>query len=272
MLKKCLSAFILLPLAVFATDLKPWLDNFGELQFHGNYLLQTFHNVDVPGGPSRYNSYDKFYNFSIGGTVYNYKAEFESNFADTRHHSFGLDNLRLTGNYLFLNDVTAESPVSLMAGLTVTQALRISLNDIGSFHHGLIETEAHISVGKEMVCWQFWTSRAWAVFGIGVADVGSPWLRFDFAWEKNFWDLQRIKAYVNTLWGLGHHSLHLNRPFHGYGDIQHQSVDIGLSYFYRFYFGGEVSLDYSYRVHARNFPKNVNMYKLCFDYPFGLGI
>lgn len=272
MIKKCLAVFLLLPLTVLATDLKPWLDNIGELQLRGNYFLQTFRSVDVPGGPSRYKSYDHFYNFSAGGTYYNYKAELEANFADTRHHGFGFDNLRLTANYLFLNDVTAESPVSLMAGLTATQAVKIALKDIGSFHHGLIETELHVSVGKEWVWWEFWTSRAWAVFGLGVADVGSPWIRADFAWEKNFCGLQKIKAFINTLWGLGHRSLHLNRPFHGYGDIRHQSIDIGLGYYYRFDFGGEISFDYSHRLHARNFPRNVNIFKVGFLYPFGLGI
>lgn len=256
--------------------MKPWLDKTFEFQPQGSCFLQTYDKVDGSHGHSHRHATDCFYGLAVGLPIY-YPGDFvfqgdiqlETTFANTRHRSFGLDNVKLTARYLFMDDIS-EDPVSVMFGVTGIQALRQALNDLGSFHHGLIEGEVHVSIGKECSDMEFWASRWWTVLAIGQADVGSPWLRVNAVWEKNLCNQHHFKLFMNTLWGLGNRSLHLNRHFHGYGSIRHQSVDIGFHYGYWFEYGVELSVEYTRRVYAKNFPENVNIFQVAFSYPFGL--
>lgn len=196
-------------------------------------------------------------------------VQLETTLANTHHRSFGFDSARLTFRYQFMDDIT-DDPFSVMVGATAIQAVRLALNDCGSFHHGLIEGEAHVTIGKESSYKQLWLHHWWLTLGVGGADVGYPWVRANAVWEKNFCNEHHLRVFVNTLWGMGHHNLHRNHHFHGYGNIRHQSVDVGIRYGYWFPFDGELSAEYARRVYAKNFPANGNIFQLAYLYPFGL--
>lgn len=262
-------AFLFLSHLVFATQLEPWLGNNLELESRFTYFLESYQRIETSKGKTKRPTDDSFYTLSLGTSAFDLlAAEIELVLSDTRSHSFDWDCVRLTGRYALLDDIIGD-PVSLITGITVTQASTAGLHDISSFHHGKIEAELHASIGQELSCDRFWTSRWWSVFGVGLADVGSAWIRANGVYEKNWWNQYQARLFVNTLWGFGHNRLKLH-AFHGYGPIHHQAIDLGASFTYCFAFSGTLSLEYSRRLFARNFPENVNQYKVCFFYPFGL--
>lgn len=169
-----------------------------------------------------------------------------------------------------MNDITDEDPVSLTGGITISQVFKPGLRNLSSFNHGGIQAEGHVAVGKEYSCMQFWTSRLWGVVGFGLADMGSPWILANAAWEHNWWNNHHAQLYVRTLWGLGHNSLSLCDNFRGYGPIGHHSVDIGARYSYLFCNGANLSAEYGFRVYARDCPRAVNIISIIFFYPLKL--
>jgi hypothetical protein len=271
-------AFFLLPSVMFATELKPWFGKNLEIESRTGYLLQAYRSIDVVRGPHHLPSVNSFFHLSLSfaatdlsvASIPDMSAEIEAVAADTRHRSFGMDALKATGRFRWMNDVPGDDPISLTTGLTLTQVFKQALHDIGSFHHGGIEAEAHVAFGKEHPWKRFWTSRWWGVFAIGIADIGSPWLRGQAAWEHNKCDKHRLRFFCDSLWGLGKRGLRLYVPFRGYGPIHHQSVDVGIRYSYLFDWAGRLSVGYARRIYALNCPKNANTAFISIFYPFGL--
>lgn len=268
MYKRFCTALIVAQLSCVATEFQPWFDQ--PLLVHSRlaYTFQTYKSVSVARGSIREASDDSFLHTSLSANFDRYALEVEALTAQSSHRNFGWDSIKTTGRYQLMDDVIAD-PVSLTAGLSIGKAWKQAVHDLSSFHHGRFETELHLACGKETSFGGLWTSRLWSVGAIGVADSGSPWLRFNSSLERNYCDLFRIRFSVDTLWGLGSRGLQLGRHFHGYGPIKHQSVDLGtrLSYFF-VDVGGTLSVDYTYRAYAKNFPKNTSRITVKFYYPF----
>ena len=222
MIRLLFAWLILSPLMGFATDLKPWYDRYLEIQPKATYIFQSYSKIKTGEGTLHRSSNDHFLNFSVSGAYDRWSAELETTFAATRHRSFGFCDARLTGRYQWLDDVVGD-PVSLVTGVTLTQACKIALHDPSCFYHGKFEAEMHLAVGKEIACEQFWTSRGWGVLGLGLADTGSPWIRADFAWEQNWCDVHEFEIALRTLWGCGGENFH-RYHFKGYGPIKHYSI------------------------------------------------
>jgi len=261
---------LMLPYTMNATETAPWYPRAFEIRPCAEYQYQYFRKVNSGHHDFSYLSHDSFLNLNIGVPYYNWYGECELLFAGTRHRSFGYDSFRLTARYQILDDVSGDDNFSVIPGLTLITAPKIAVHDIGSFHHGKLEGEAFISAGKEFSCKEYWTSRFWGILGVGTADVGSPWIRFNINWERNYWDVYSWGVFVNTLWGLGGDRLSSPHHFRGYGPIQHQTIDLGAIFHYAFEFGGEATIKYAYRVYAKNFPENANLITIRFCYPFGL--
>lgn len=252
-----------------ATELEPWHGSIYSVDIRGKCLLQDFRRLDTRCGTIKRPEFDAFYNFSALGVCKDEStAEIELLASNTRHRGIGLNALRLTGRYFWLNDVVAD-PVSLATGLTVSKIFRASKHDVALFDHGGIACEAHVSVGKELSCEEFWTSRGWAVLGFGIAVVGSPWLRANLVWERNWWNIHQLKVFADTIWGFGGKKLCLH-PFRGYGSVNYQAVDIGIRYGFIFSNNAFLSVAYAYRAYGRNCPIHVNLFQLEFCYPIKL--
>jgi len=268
MYKQLCTAFIFLKLSCIATELQPWFEEPLLVHSRLSYTFQTYKSVAVAKGSSRKLSDDSFVHTSLAANFDSYALEVEALTAQTSHRNFGWDTVKATGRYQLMDDVLAD-PVSLTAGLSIGKAWKQAVHDLSSFHHGRFETEFHLACGKETSRDWLWTSRFWGVAALGLADSGSPWLRFDSSLERNYSDLFQVRFSVDTLWGLGKRGLHLSRHFHGYGSINHQSVDLAtrLSYFF-VDVGGSLSLEYAYRAYAKNFPKNTSRLTVQLYYPF----
>lgn len=275
MIKKLfLLTVLFFPFSAFSVERMPWFGPSFALETRVNCLLQVFDRVDTPRGKQNYRSFDQLYSLELLLPLFDeWGFEFEMAAFDSKKHTLNLDYFSFTGAYKWMNDITARDPVTLTTGLTVYKVFRPARRDIALIRHGGLEAELFASVGQEHSYRSFWTSRWWLAGGLGVADLGSPWIFCDVHWDWNWFNTHQFGAFVQTLWGLGGRSLYLDRPFHGYGPIAHQSIDAGLYYEYLFECNpGKIRGEYSYRLLARNCPKNVNFFKISLIYPFGLGI
>ena len=273
--------FFLYFLPMSATECLPWLGNYYEFEFRSNLRYQTYAWVDTGSRHDKYLSNDIFLNLSLTNALPDpaIGAEFEVVGAKTRKQGRGssralsgdVDQLKLTGRYLWLDDVAGDS-FSLVSGLSYIQAFKSSLRDVSSFHHGLYNGECFISFGRESPGQSFrslWGSRWWGLFALGIAEQGSPWLRFDLAYDNRFGENHEINLFLHSLWGFGGKRLHIHH-FHGYGPIKHQSIDVGMRYTYELEYFGNATLEYSYRVYANQFPAYVHQVVAQLLYTFGL--
>jgi len=268
-MRKHLIWLLLCPIALFATEYAPWYERNLELRPKATLLYQTYNSVQSPHRPKRHPSNDIFLDLSLSTYLMAFGVELETSFAHTRHQrQLNWDDLSLTGRYQLLDDVTGD-PISLTAGATIRQVLKLARHDVSCFYHGGLEGEFHLAAGVETSCAQFWVSRLWGMLGLGIADLGSPWIRANLEWNHNCYDLYGASLYLNTLWGLGRNNLRL-KDFKGYGPIAHRSADAGIRYGHTFEFGGTLGVGIARRIYARNCPRNVNQVYICFIYPFGL--
>lgn len=204
----------------------------------------------------------------LGLAVEPFEIQLEAVMADTRRRSFGMDHFALTGRYKYMNDILGD-PLTVTFGGTYIQAWKWALYDISSFHHGLYEFEAHTSVGKEFSYGSEWLWRWWTLFALGLSERGAPWLRAEAFVEKNYCDSYLLRAFVKSLWGFGSRPLHVHH-FHGYGAVNHQSIELGIGAHYTFENQGTIKLEYARRIFSRNFPSRANNVVLSYLYPFGL--
>lgn len=267
---KCIPLLLLIGIGrVNATETKPWLGNVFEFEFRPSLTYQGYTRLSSGSKAQKYSSSDLFLNVSLSNALPSFGLEIEVLGARTRRQRSDVDQVKMTGRYVWRDDIAGD-PLSIVSGLSFIQAFHPSLKDVSSFHHGISEAELFLSVGKEYPQDTVWVSRWWSVFGIGAAaHRGSPWFRLNMAYEKCFCGQHELRLLLNTLWGTGHQRLHLHH-FNGYGPVQHQSVDLGFRYTHLLEFFGNASLEYSYRVHARNFPEYTHRVTAQILYTFGL--
>lgn len=267
-----LALVVALPLAstLSGTEYKPWYTPLLAPEAEFDVAIQAFRDVDTKFGDMRYSSCDVFVDLGLLlSPTETTSGEFEVALADTRKRTFGFDNIKLTGRYLWLNDVVGD-PISLSMGVSLSSVFKPARHDIAVFHHGGIEGEFHIAAGQEFVCESFWTSRWWSVAAIGTGDIGSAWLRGDFHYEWNWWNKNQCDIFLHTLWGLGRRELRSVYYFDGYGPVQHYTVDIGASYIHIFDYGIELKMEYAHRVFAKYCPESANLFIFRVTYPFSL--
>jgi hypothetical protein len=252
-----------------ATEYQPWLGNVHEFELRSSLLYQKYHWLSLGSHLKKHKSNDFFLKASLNYTSpHDYGLEIEAEEAWTRFQRGDIDHFKLTGRYVWLDDIAGD-PLSLTTGFSLIQAFRHSLKDVSSFHHGRKEGELFLSIGKETPWETMWGSRWYSMAGIGIADRGSPWLRFNLNYENRLRDQHELRLFLHSLWGLGHKNLRLDH-FHGYGPIQHQAIDIGIRYTYLLEYFGSASLEYSYRIHGRNFPVFTHRVLAQILYTFGL--
>ena len=269
-MKKLLILSFFLPFIASATEFNPWNDTDLLPVWKSTHLYQTFQRVATSKGNSCCPSDDYFRTESVSVNYEDYAIEAEICAAITNKQHFNLDHFKLTGRYRFRDDIV-DDPYTVVGGVSLIQAGKPALDDPASFHHGLVGAEAHIAVGKEVSKGQYWTKRHYGLFAFGVSR-GYPWMRAEVTYSKNTCNQNQMDFFARSLVGFGTKKLKLN-CFHGYGYIQHRSIDLGLrgSYFLT-RCGGTLVAEYSYRVYAKNFPKNASRLMITFLYPIGIGI
>lgn len=261
----------LLPTFSWSLEYRPWIGEYLEFEWRNSLLYQNYNALAIDSSYKKRSSNDLFLTTDLSNVIApDFSVEAELTLARTRKQSWGVDHFSLAGRYVWSDDVWGD-PITVTTGFVFTQAFLSSLRDISSFHHGRSEGELFISLGKEVAIeGEEWVSRCWGMVAIGSAiQRRSPWIRSVVAYDHRICRLHEIGVFANTLWGLGFKTLD-PEDFHGYGSIQHQSVDLGLRYTYILQYVGHLNLEYSYRIYARNFPAETHLLLLNFLYTFGL--
>lgn len=259
---------LLFPWLVHSVEYEPWIGTYFEFEWRTALRCQKFHFLACPDSLRSYRSNDLFLNTSLSVAVKpQFSIEAEAVAASTRRQSGGIDHIRINGRYVFLDDIAGD-PLTVTFGAGLIQGFNRSYKDKGAFHHGHSEAEIFLSAGKERTEGMRWISRWWGMLGIGCAERGSPWIRFNASFAQRFKKKHELEIFAHTLWGLGHKNLHPSH-FGGYGPVQHQSVDLGFAYRYLIDFFGNVAIEYSKRVHVRNFPADAYQLRLSMLYTFG---
>ncbi|GAB4236712.1 MAG: hypothetical protein Tsb0021_16500 [Chlamydiales bacterium] len=249
-----------------ATEYRPWFGKDKVLDFKTEFTYRYYPHVDQAGTSRPFHSNDYLANFGLAiSPSPEWNFQIEALTASSRTTPYSLDSTQYTGSFLFLNDVIGD-PVSLAAGISVTQATTNGRKDISTFHSGQMNYEGFVSIGKETICRQFWTSRIWGLFGGGIANRGSPWIRGMIGYDHNYWDCSHIGILCEGLWGFGKKELNPFLPFRGYGSIKFRSIDLSL--FAAWIVGiGEVKFAYTLRPWAYNFPTHAHAFTVLLTIP-----
>lgn len=261
--------FCLLLSTCSATDLKPWLSDSLVPYLDTTVGLYTFDDVRVGGEEVLFpeNAY-----FARVGTRFSfepYGAEVEFGTLGTTIHSWGMEDIRVTGRYQLANDISGDNSYAATVGLSLSYARDRLVEDVAAFHHGPWEALLHLSVGKEFGCGITWTSRVWSVLSFGFANHGSPWFYGKIAAERDWQERVRLGIFTEGLFGMGDHTLD---PFifTGYGPIQHRSIAAGVSGAYSACSLGWIIGEYSFIPWSYNFPVYGHRVLVRWEYPFNL--
>ena len=138
------------------------------------------------------------------------------------------------------------------------------------YHGSLDSRELHTAFGREWSCGCYWVFHTWGLAAVGQATSGKPWLRGDLHLGLNFQDTHSFRLVAKSYWGLGSKETVPLADFDGWGDIRHQSIDLGGSYRYQFGCYGSLRFDYMRRVFAHSYPEEVNFFLFTFEYPFSV--
>jgi hypothetical protein len=268
---KILLLLLFFPIFIHATDLIPWFGNIYEAELRTEILYQNYQSISSGHHTYKKNANDYFLTLSVEYPFKRFSGQFEATGAHThRQQPYRLDNVRVTGRYQWTDQLEGD-PFNIVSGVIVDFPLTHAVHDVSSSHHGHLEGELNVAFGKKYGYpgTRNYHFRWWSVIGIGLAEEGSPWVRDDAALEFNFANRHHLRAFVNTLWGLGRDDLRLPE-FRGYGSIRHQSVDVGFRYSFDAGCYGTLSIQYARRVYAFNFPEKTNLVMLEYYISFGM--
>lgn len=258
------------PTLCFALEQKPWYPDLLEFNFLARYNYNFFDRVDhgVPQLESTYHTHVLSAGLEVTAPeTWNYQLELE--LADSSTVSFAYRSFAIQVRKLWLDDITCD-PVSLSTGLVYRDASTKMRKALSTPYHGRANFELHTSIGREWHKGCFWTFRTYGIVAIGQATSGKPWLRGDLFLWWNAEDVHQFRLYAESYWGLGSRTTVPTIDFTGWGEIAHQSIDLGGSYRYKFGCYGSLQFDYKHRVYAHSYPEHVNFFLFTFKFPFSI--
>lgn len=267
-MKSAILGLFLAPTLLYSLERKPWFADFLETRLVTEIEYNRYRYVDHAKEQFSSASNDKGVLVGLGMSPYmNWDCDVEIEFVNTPRQPFSYGNAAIQGRYLFLND-TIGDPVSLSAGVSVREVSARSVRDVSSPYHYYCNFELSGAIGKEWDRGPNWLYRSYAWGALGMANKGSPWARSYLAVECNIQDRHQIALFGDGYFGFGNQKEVDTYNFHGYASIHHQSVDLGISYKYRFPLWGSLLFSYERRVYAFSFPQDVNFFFLRYELPF----
>jgi hypothetical protein len=266
----CVFSYIL-PVPSYSLRKEPWFGNAHEFEFYTDYIYSHFRKVNhgVHQLHHPWNVQQLFLGFDVA-TMGNFQGEVQLEFADSPKMRWGLRSSALQLRYLLLDQLMQGDPLNLAVGANLRIAQFRSLKDASSPYHGHVNGELNFSIGREWSNGPYWTLHPFAYLGVGQANKGYPWINPIFAFQQNFQDRHQYQVFLNGYFGFGGHKEVNIDHFRGYAKIQHRSIDIGGGYRYLFDIWGSITVQYAYRLWAKSFPENVNLFLIRYEIPFSL--
>lgn len=263
--------FILLSVSssLLGFDQKPWMGDFLQFHFIPSFTYRSYPSVDRAYNPSHYSSHDRYTTADLEVCFLpSWDAQVGLEFADTREQALGLQSGGVQVRYQFLNDIGGDS-VSFTSGLNIRGVSKRSLKDVSCVYANRWNFEIVNSVGKEFAYRCRWFFRTFAFLGVGQATKGRPWVRGLVFLEGNLAKKHKLSLFTEGYFGFGKNRFVNIDDFNGYGNIFHQSIDVGAAYTYDMSkIWGNFTFSYNYRVFAKAFPKNAQTYLFAYNFPF----
>lgn len=261
--------FISVCSSIWALDERPWFGDVYEFRLDSSFTYSRFDKVEgafrQPHGIS--NNYVSMVGIGFMPAD-SWDLEIDLEMAQTPREQFGFRSSAIQARYQFLDDIAGD-PVSATMGLSIRGVGNQSVQDVSSPYSSYANYEVHTAIGKEHVFQDTWTLRGYGLVAVGQANHGYPWIRSTASFEGNIHDTHRLELFSVGYFGFGHHRVDAHH-FHGWGNIRHQSVDVGGSYKYKFDLWGVLSLSYAYRVYAHLYPQNEQTLMIRYELPFSL--
>jgi hypothetical protein len=255
---------------VGAFQTRPWLGDFLEFHFVPSFMYRKYPSVNGAYDPSSYSSNDRFTNLNLDVSLCSWDLELGVEFADTRKQSLGTQSAGMQMRYQWLDDVGGP-PLSFVSGLNIRWVSKRSLQDVSCPYHAEWNFEIGNALGKEFHPSENCLMTVYGFLGVGQANEGRPWIRGIVSWEAEFSIHHKLELGAEGYFGFGNTRRVNIDHFKGYANIFHQSVDVGIGYYYKInQMWGTLSLHYSYRVFAKDFPSHANTFMIAYNFPFSL--
>jgi hypothetical protein len=251
-----------------AFEEKPWLGDFLGFYLDSSYTYSRFNHVQNAVHQLRHASNDNLLTFDLNFCPADgWDIDLEAEFAHTPRQRWGRRSLATQLRYRWLDDIAGD-PISLTTGLSIRQVAHVSVRDISSPYAARWDFEVHSAIGKEWSRGPSWYMRWYGVGALGQGNRGSPWTRARLVLEGNREDHHQVSLFGYGYWGFGSQEKVNIAHFHGWGQIDHGSIDLGAGYRYVTDVWGYLWLEYSHRVYARSYPAAVNTVQIGYHLPF----
>lgn len=267
---KYIVALSLASSGLYSLDQSPWVGDVYGFNIQADVSYSHYRYIDhAKKQPSyTYRTYVTKETLSFTATDA-LQLDWEIELARTPYQLYGFRSSALGARYVLLDDIAGDF-LSLVAGANVRGVGGRSVRDVNSPYSSYLNTEAMISIGKEFTKKRDWESRGYVTGFLGLANHGSAWNRLEAVYENKISDAHILQACMSGYFGYGPKKKVDINHFHGWGEIAHQSLDLGLQYRYCFARWGELGLAYAYRVFARSYPQNQQTIEISYSLPFSL--
>ncbi len=261
-------AAMLAAAACGAFEEKPWFGNQWEFRLDTAYTYSRFTSVQNALQPLKSPSNNQDLLFDLGFCPEDgLDVETEVEFAHTPRQLWARRSVGIQARFRLLDDLIGD-PVSLSIGGSLRLVANNSIKDISSPYAARWNAEIHTAIGKEWSSGPSWRMRIYGLGTIGQGNRGSPWTRARLALANNEEDGKEVEIFAEGYWGFGSQQKVNINDFHGWGKIDHSSVDLGVGYHQHFPVWGTLGIDYAYRVYARSYPKAASTLTLFYKLPF----
>ena len=251
-------------------DKSPWLGNF--LEFNGSLFQEHVHSNQVATRKGDFNHelYADRTTASLGFTPWpTVGLEVAINAGDTkRFHKYGFESVQGAVRYQFLDDLDYD-PISLVTGVRFSYADTKRLDDLSSQDHATFESELFLSLGKEFGYFGKSYFHIWGQASGAIGSKGSPWVSNEAHLSYFYSDSIKLDIFTRGEKGYGHEQLH-HGHFHSWSETDYRFQDWGILGSYTLFPDGTLSLQFTRRFLAHNYPKDAWSVQVGLQIPFGL--
>ncbi|MEN9343411.1 MAG: hypothetical protein RLZZ453_198 [Chlamydiota bacterium] len=261
---------LLLPFAAHTLETRPWFHQLYEFDFETRFAYRHFSKVEGASVQLRSPLNDRELRMDMGFTPYplfDVRAELE--FAQVGSINWSFQSAALQSRLGIWDDIVGD-PVSITVGVDIRGVNGHLLKSVAVPYASEFNLELTCSCGKEWATGAFWRMHTYGFLAVGQGNRGYPWTRGSVVFQYNLLDTHRFTLFTDGLFGFGGKQHVDVDHFHGWAPFQHQSIDVGGAYGYHLGVYGTLTLTYSYRIFAHNFPEGVQSGMLAYTIPFCL--
>lgn len=252
-----------------AFEYRPWFPEEYLLEATPSYIYSNYPFIEgstLPSSHSRNSAFNLEGRFAF---LDNWEVQLEACFLQSHYTSFNFQDIGVMGRYCLWDDLQGD-PIRCVIGIDAIFVPTWFVHDPTSPYHAQSNFEASCSVGKEWYTLDEWKERLAALFAVGMANRGYPWIKADLhaALAVQPWIALELSGY--GYFGFGPDRTINPLLFNGYANIAHRSIDIALKADLTLSHG-VIYVEYLRRLYAEAYPSHLNAvtvgYRLLFN-PF----